>query len=190
MGLTAGSGFICVSPGFLLLSAAVYFFGGGSALTALFTAALAHEAGHMTAIWLTGAHIRRIRLTAAGLAIDYGGLLTRRQEMGIAAAGPAAGLLFAGSCFLTDMRYFVYAGAIAMLAAMFNLMPVLPLDGGRLAWYALSAALPERTAAVVLRVLGSICAAGVAATGIRMRSPAAAAAGIWLLVLANTRDLR
>jgi len=190
VGLTPGPGFVCVSPGFLLLSAALYYVGGGAALTAFFTAALAHELGHLTAIWLTGAVICRVRLTAAGLVIDYGGLLTRGQEMGITAAGPLAGLLFAVCCFLTDLSYFLYAGAIAMLSTAFNLLPVLPLDGGRLARHALTAAMPERAAETILRILGSLCAAGVAATGLWMGSPAVIAAGIWMLVLANVPNLR
>ena len=47
-----------------------------------------------------------------------------------------------------------------------------------------------RTAAVLLRITGSLCALGVLATGIYIRSIAAAAAGIWMGVLANFPDLR
>ena len=190
MGLRRDRSVFCVTPGFLLLAAALYFVSGGAALTAFFTAALAHELGHLLAIWLTGAAIYRVRLTAAGLVIEYGGLLTRRQEMGIVAAGPVAGLLFALGCFLADMPYFRYAGAIALLAAAFNLLPVPPLDGGRLARFALTAALPEKSAAVLLRGIGSVCSCCVALTGVWLRTPAAVGAGVWLLVLANAPDLR
>ncbi len=181
---------LTVSPGFLLLAAALYFIGGLGALAAFLAAALAHELGHLAAMFITGAGIRRLRLTACGPVIEYGGDLTRQQEIGIVAAGPLAGILFACLCFLTDIPYLCYVGAIALLAAMFNLLPVLPMDGGRLALYGLETVLPERAAAIVMRVLGTVCALGVIATGISMASPAAAAAGIWMAVLANMPDLR
>lgn len=181
---------LSISPGFVLLAAALYFIGGAGALAAFLAAALAHELGHLAAIFITGATIRRVRITACGPVIEYSGALTKKQEMGIVAAGPVAGLLFAGLCFLTDIPYICYAGAIALLAAMFNLLPVLPMDGGRLALYGLETALSPQTASIVMRVLGTACAVGVAATGITMASPAAAAAGIWMAVLANVPDLR
>lgn len=181
---------LTVSPGFLLLAASVYFAGGLGALAAFGAAALAHELGHLTAMFLTGASIRGVRVTACGPVIEYGGDLDRRQEMGILAAGPVAGVFFAVLCFITDIPFLCYTGAIALLAAMFNLLPVLPMDGGRLAQYALEAVMPERTAAIVLRVTGTLCALGVLATGVCIRSIAAAAAGIWMGMLANFPDLR
>ena len=181
---------LTVSPGFLLLAAAVYFAGGVGALAAFWAAALAHELGHLAAMFMAGVTIRGIRVTACGPVIEYGGALDRRQEAGILAAGPVAGLLFAVLCFVTDIPFLCYTGAIALLAALFNLLPVLPMDGGRLAQYALETALPERTAAVILRVTGTLCALGVLATGVCIRSITAAAAGIWMGMLANFPDLR
>ena len=181
---------LTVSPGFILLAAALYFAGGIGALAAFLAAALAHELGHLTALFLAGASIRGIRVTACGPVIDYAGPLTRREEMGVVAAGPLAGLFFAALCFITDIPFLIYTGAIALLAAMFNLLPVLPMDGGRLAQYMLESVMPERTAAVILRLTGTLCAAGVFMTGIYIRSIAAAAAGIWMGVLANFPKMR
>lgn len=185
----AGLG-LSVSPGFLLLAAALYFIGGTAALAAFLAAALAHELGHLAAMFMAGAVIRGVRITAAGPVIEYGGALTPRQEMGIVAAGPVAGLLFAVLCFLTDIPFFCYTGAIALLAAMFNLLPVMPMDGGRLAKYALETVMPPQTADVVLRVTGTVFAIGVFVTGLYIRSMTAAAAGIWMGALANWPDLR
>lgn len=181
---------LTVSPGFLLLAAGVYFVGGPGALAAFGAAALVHELGHLTAMFLTGASVRGIRITACGPVIEYGGVSSRREEMGILAAGPLAGIFFAVLCFITDIPFLCYTGAIALLAAMFNLLPVLPMDGGRLAQYALETVLSERTAGIILRVMGNLCAIGVLATGVYIRSIAAAAAGIWMGMLANFPDLR
>ena len=181
---------LTVSPGFLLLAASLYFAGGIGAVAAFAAAALAHELGHVAAMFMAGASVRGVRITLWGPVIEYSGVLTQREELGILAAGPVAGLLFAALCFLTDIPFLCYAGAIALFAAMFNLLPVLPMDGGRLAQYVLEAVMPESAAAVVLRVSGSLCALGVFATGICIRSLAAAAVGIWMGMLANWPDLR
>ena len=181
---------LTVSPGFFLLAASLYYLGGGGALTAFLTAALAHELGHLTALWLTGAELRRVRVTPCGPVIDYRGELTRRQEMGILAAGPLGGLLFAVFAFIIGTPYFYYTGAIALLAAVFNLLPVMPMDGGRLLRCLLEEAVPARAAEIILRVCGTLCALGVLFTGLAVELPAAAAIGIWMAVLANVPDLR
>lgn len=181
---------LSVSPGLLLLGASLYYLGGGAALAAFLTAALAHELGHLAAIYWTGAFLRRVRFSAAGPVIEYGGVTNRQQEAGIIAAGPVAGLLFAAVCTLAGSRYFAYVGAIALLSSLFNLLPALPMDGGRLAQLLLEEVMPPDKAAIILRIVGSFCAAGVIATGIRLCLPAAAAAGIWMLALANVPDLR
>lgn len=185
----AGLG-LTISPGFLLLGAALYYMGSWPALGAFLAAGLAHELGHLTGIFLAGATIQSVHITACGPVINYSGALTKRQEAGIIAAGPMAGLFFAVCCFLTDIPFLCYAGAVALLASAFNLLPVLPMDGGRLAQYGLELVMPEPWAAVVLRITGSLCAAGVLATGIYIRSIAAAAAEIWMAALANVPKLR
>ena len=179
-----------VGPGFLLLAAFLYYVGGGAAAAAFFTAALAHELGHLAAMAAVGARVTSVRLTASGPVIRYAGELTARQELAVVAAGPVAGLLFAVICFLADTPYYYYAGLIAALAAAFNLLPALPLDGGRLAYLLLECYVSKKTAAIFLRVSGSLCGAAVAGTGIYLRSWSACAMGIWLAVLANCPKLR
>lgn len=179
-----------LNPSAFLLAAGLYYIGGGAALTAFVTAALAHELGHLAAIAASGAVVRKIRLTLFGPVIEYGGVLSRRQEAGIAAAGPVAGLAFAASCLFSASAYFMYAGEIALLASLFNLLPVYPMDGGRLALFLLETVLAPEASARILRILGSLCALGVACTGASLHSPAMIAAGLWMMVLANVSELR
>ena len=181
---------LTVSPGFLLLAASLYYLGGGGALTAFLTAALAHELGHLAVLWLSGAELCRVRITPCGPVIDYRGALTRREEMGVLAAGPLSGLLFALTAFMIGTPYFCYTGAIALLATVFNLLPVMPMDGGRLLACLLEEAVIPRAAEVILCVCGNICSVGVFLTGVMVGIPAAAAIGIWMAVLANVPDLR
>ncbi len=185
----AGQG-LSAGPGALLLAAFLYYAGGGAALAAFFTAMLAHELGHLAAMVLTGADVDRVRLTAAGPILEYHGVLSLRQEMGVAAAGPAAGLVFASSCAVLNTPYFRYAGLIALLSSAFNLLPALPLDGGRLALAALRMGLPEADALRILRVSGLACGLCAAVTGAFLRSIWAVGVGIWLAVLAVRDDLR
>ena len=179
-----------VSPGFVLLAAFLYYCGGRAAVTALFTAALAHELGHLAVIAMTGAEVRGVRLGAAGAVIELGGRLTHRQEMAVAAAGPLAGIVFSVFCIIADTPYFRYAGLISLLASAFNLLPVYPMDGGRLALLLLCGVMPLDTAERILRGIGTTCALCVTVTGVFLRSFPAAAAGIWMTVLANAPGLR
>ena len=185
----AGLG-LSVNPGFLLLAAFLFFAGGWAAVAALFSAILAHELGHLAAMMISGAEVRRVRIGAAGPVIEFAGELTGRQEMGITAAGPLAGAAFAMLCFWMGTPYFCYVGLISMLATAFNLLPVYPMDGGRLAFLLLCGAMPEKTASGVLRVIGTLCGICVALSGVVLRSAAAAAAGIWMTALANVPGLR
>lgn len=179
-----------LNPSAFLLAAGLYYIGGGAALTAFATAALAHELGHLAAIAASGAVVRSIRLTVFGPVIEYGGVLSRRQEAVIVAAGPAAGFLFAAVCLLSASPYFIYAGQIALLATLFNLLPIGSMDGGRLTCFLLETALPPDVSARILQITGCLCAFGVVCTGASMHSPAMIAAGLWMMVLANMAELR
>lgn len=179
-----------ISPGFLVLTAFIYYAGGGGALTAFFSAALAHELGHLAAMWALGAEISRVRITFGGPVLEYGGAFSGRQELCVLAAGPLGGMLFGLLCFSLHTEYFTYVGAIALLATLFNLLPVVPMDGGRLMQILLEEVMPETHAAVVMRLMGNLCAVGVVVTGLWFGFLPVAVMGIWMAALANRRDLR
>jgi len=102
---------------------------------------LAHELGHCLVARLRGMDVRGIRLYLLGGVSELGRLpATPRDEALIAAAGPAVSAVIAGLCWLilTTTRtgsvswLFVLLLALSNLViAVFNLLPALPLDGGR-----------------------------------------------------------
>lgn len=114
-------------------------------LAALPFCILLHELGHSVAAIHRGLRVPRITLTMIGGRADMEGLGNRpKSEILIAAAGPAVSFALAGLSFVP---YFFAASAGMMLPAqvfgslfminlvlgLFNLLPVYPMDGGRIA---------------------------------------------------------
>ena len=139
-------------------------------LAALLGAVLAHEAGHLLVLRLLGWRFRAPRPAAAGLRIDYAGDGGIKGEILSAAAGPAAGLVYAWAavrfgarCGWETLRL---SGELSLLLSAFNLLPAPPLDGGRIAAALLSlwpgGARGERAAkALGLVTALLLCAAGI-----------------------------
>jgi Zn-dependent protease len=102
---------------------------------------LAHELGHCLLARLLGIDVLGVRLYLLGGVSELGRApRTPRDEALIAAAGPAVSAVIAGICwaFLGATRIgtvswlFVFLLALSNLViALFNLLPALPMDGGR-----------------------------------------------------------
>lgn len=109
-------------------------------IATLFGIVLLHEMGHLVMALRFGWTVREIKLLPFGgvLEVEDAGGVPAREEALVAIAGPLQNAFLAGFAWLAgaigwvDMRWadeFVQANAII---ALFNLMPVLPLDGGKL----------------------------------------------------------
>ncbi|WP_378953150.1 M50 family metallopeptidase [Pelosinus sp. sgz500959] len=113
----------------------------------VFSAVLLHELAHAGVALFLGCKVREVELLPFGgvARIEGLGAVSSKTEMMIAAAGPAASLVLAVLAYLgmiytdtwADIWEF-YVKTNTMLA-LFNLLPGLPLDGGRIlrAWLAL-----------------------------------------------------
>lgn len=124
-----------LSPGAILVLALIYFFGGFKNLAAIITAVSVHEAGHAAAISIFGGKVKTLRFNYSGLCMSGFGAYSSACEVIILLAGPAAGLALAlvssmlGN--LTTNGFLLYTAGISLVLTVYNMLPALPLDGGR-----------------------------------------------------------
>ncbi|MNB67654.1 Stage IV sporulation protein FB [compost metagenome] len=123
-------------------------------LITLFTIVLIHELGHVWAAELAGASVKSVQLLPFGgvAVIEDNGRLTAFREIGIAIAGPLQNVfLILGVMLLKAMSwgdpafmdYLIHAN---LMIALFNLLPILPLDGGKIVQAAVSFQAPYYSA--------------------------------------------
>lgn len=130
-----------VSPGFLLLLGVLFWLDEGVGLLVWgLLACVFHELGHIAMAAVLGGRVERLSLTAVGaeLHIGYGDPLTYGQDSLVALAGPAANLLAGGAAAALGWEL---AAALTLAVGIFNLLPILPLDGGRIVYGLLAARL-------------------------------------------------
>ena len=129
----------------------------GTALFFLLLAALCHEAGHLAALWLLGARVKRIRLGWLGAEIcSDTARLSYVQEIFCVLAGPAVNLLL-GLALARISDAYLLAGA-SVVQGLFNLLPVPSLDGGTALHLLVSFLTDPMLADRVCRWVGLVCA--------------------------------
>lgn len=110
--------------------------------TALAASVLLHEVGHTVVSKVVGLPVRRIVVFLLGGVSEIEGEASRpRDEFAIAAAGPLVSLLLAVGCWAMSLLPSAQSAVAVLLLlvawsnlviAVFNVLPGLPLDGGRL----------------------------------------------------------
>jgi len=131
-----------INLSFLLLLGVVYFVSPDPAkgllvIGLVFASVLLHELGHALVARRLGVHVAGIELSFFGGAAKMVQMpRTASHEISIAAAGPAVSLILAGLGFGLGMAaqswLLVQIGWINLMIAGFNLIPALPMDGGRI----------------------------------------------------------
>lgn len=97
---------------------------------------VAHEYGHVKAMQYFGIKTKGIYLVpfVGGLAVADDKINTRWQDVVISIMGPCFGLIMSVLCLIlyavTEQELFAGAAVLGSLLNLFNLLPILPLDGG------------------------------------------------------------
>lgn len=134
--------------GFIILASV--FTGYFIELLILFGIVLIHELGHTTMASYFGWKVKGIELLPFGgvAVVEQQGVVPAREELFVAMAGPLQNGWLIGVSLLLNWQglwplawgeYFITAN---LMIALFNLLPVLPLDGGRMLQATMSMVLP------------------------------------------------
>ncbi len=182
----------------LLLSAAT---GRFLEILTLFGIVLIHEIGHAAMAKHLGWRVREVLLTPfGGVAVtDEDGSVPAREEALVAIAGPAMNLAMIGFAYaMTAAGIWTHAWTTVFAQAnltlmLFNLAPILPLDGGKLLRVCLGYALPYyRTlkATTFWSLLASAALVGFASTRLGEGAMTSAAVIGTFLLYANWYEYR
>jgi stage IV sporulation protein FB len=137
---------------FVMLASAVT--GTIRELAVLFTIVIVHELGHVMAMRAFGWRVREIRLLPFGGAAETeeAGTVPAAEEAVVAIAGPLQNVWMGTAALLlarldgAASDWAMYIAQANAIIALFNLLPIQPLDGGRLLSAWLSVRLPYQTA--------------------------------------------
>ncbi|MBQ9897835.1 MAG: M50 family metallopeptidase [Ruminococcus sp.] len=152
---------------FLVLTALLFLLRDEKLILSLAAVCAVHEAGHLTAMSLTGARVRSVTLSAAGIRIETVRTPLRSvpRDILVLLAGPFANVLM--YILLTAAHC---PGSFPMLnlaAAAYNLLPYRTLDGGAVVGALICGTPREHDCLRVLRIFQGIVSLTLLAPAVR-----------------------
>lgn len=174
------------SPAAILIFACVYFFDGFEGLASVIIAAAVHEAGHFVAIRAFGGRAAEMWLDASGACIVTAGELGVTGSIIALLSGPAAGIALALICAkMPQSNLMLRVCGVSLALSAYNLLPALPLDGGRALIIILKHFLSPCAADNFMFALGLIIGTALCVAGLTFLSGSIGltlvAAGLWIL---------
>ena len=158
------------------------------AVLGLFASVVLHELGHSLTARRYGVNVRRITLWFLGGVAEFEEMPRQRgAEAVVAIAGPLvsfalAGMFWAVTAFapLDDAPYVRliagYLYAINLMLGLFNLLPALPMDGGRILRSLLALRMSHPRATMIAGNVAKVIAVGMGVLGLM--------GNLWLVLLA------
>ena len=116
-----------IKPSFVLYLLVLSYLNPNDVFYPFLLAAALHEGAHLLALRVLGKRALSLTLSFAEAELKTE-MLTPWEELAVCAAGPAANFLCAASFRGT----FSHFAAVSFLLGGVNLLPILPLDGGRM----------------------------------------------------------
>lgn len=151
-----------------------------------------HELAHTFAAKAMGYRIRQVELQPLGfVARLYRRIANRRDELAVAAAGPVFSLLTGTMAYLganlfhgESSRFFVCRfGEMNLFLGLFNLIPVIPLDGGRMAEALFSSRYSKKRCKRILMCAAIIFSAAFVTIGTLLLYVKRARSGLYLICI-------
>lgn len=163
----------------------LYCFGDIKVIASFSAAIIAHEIGHAAAIILCGGEIRGVHADIKGFCIDYNTVESFGKNILIAFAGPAAGLIYAAMAMSICGEAAALSADMSVILSMFNLLPAMPLDGGRITQWLLIVRIGELAGREAAQKISNVTAVIVLIAGIvllvKHKGAAALTAAIWIM---------
>lgn len=128
------------NPAFFLIMACALLIGSGKEIIIIFLAIFIHEWTHSAVGRAVGYKVKEIELTPYGGAAKFEGLIGAPpiDEIIISVSGPLINIIIAVVGAILDSKgiirgdLFIFFIKVNLYLALFNLLPALPLDGGRI----------------------------------------------------------
>lgn len=166
---TCGATDICIHPAILVYMAYAVVTKHGAFIGLAYLSVALHEAAHALTAAAFGYAPRRVELTPLGavMHLEDDLCMPPLQRFAVVAAGPALTLLLCALALHGASSGWLARepGRLLFLAntsiLLLNLLPVLPLDGGRLLSLLLSQCLPQQRVRFILRLFSSCIGIGL-----------------------------
>jgi stage IV sporulation protein FB len=199
--LKVASAEIRISVSALLMPVLTLMAGFFTEYTAVFFSMLLHELGHVAAAAVLSVRTDIFSFTVLGFqAAIQASRCSRKELIFIYAAGPAVNLLLfsaaltAGRILPGEQEYIGMLSMSNLFMGLFNLLPVMPLDGGQLLYGLLCEGMGSNAAGRAVRALAWSVSAMITAAGayqllITSFNPSLVIIGLYIMISLRTARL-